>query len=173
MRQRAMIAIALICEPKLLIADEPTTALDVTIQAQVLELLGDLKRERGMGLVFITHSLPVVAEIADLVAVMYAGEIVEQGAAAELLDRPLHPYTEALLRSAPTGEGALPEGIPGTVPSPYALPPGCVFAPRCAYSTEACAAARPPLVEAHPGHSTRCIRWSELAAGHRAGAVTA
>ena len=173
MRQRAMIAMAIANDPRLLIADEPTTALDVTIQAQVLELLGDLKRERGMGLVFITHSLPVVAEIADLVAVMYAGEIVEQGAAAELLGRPLHPYTEALLRSAPAGDGALPEGIPGTVPSPYALPPGCVFAPRCAYSTEACAAARPPLVEASPGRFTRCIRWSELAAGHRAGAVTA
>ncbi|WP_428486218.1 dipeptide/oligopeptide/nickel ABC transporter permease/ATP-binding protein [Rhodopila sp.] len=162
MRQRAMIAIGIANDPRLLIADEPTTALDVTIQAQVLDLLSRLKHEFGMGMVLITHSLPVVAEIADQVAVMYAGEIVEQGNAAEVLAHPLHPYTAALLRSAPAEDGSLPDSIPGTVPPPHALPPGCLFAPRCRHATPACEAARPPLVAAHDGHRTRCIRWSEL-----------
>ena len=164
MRQRAMIAIAVANAPRLLIADEPTTALDVTIQAQILDLLDRLKREQGMGLVFITHSLPVVAEIADRVAVMYAGEIVESGAAREVFTAPLHPYTRALLRSVP-GEGSgLPEGIPGVVPLPYALPPGCAFAPRCNMRTERCEAAAPPLENADGGRATRCLRWRELAA---------
>ena len=163
MRQRAMIAMGIANSPKLLIADEPTTALDVTIQAQVLALIGDLKREGGMGVMFVTHSLPVVAEIADRVVVMYAGEIVEQGSAADVFQRPLHPYTEALLRSAPGEDGSLPEGIAGIVPAPYALPPGCVFAPRCAYRIAACDAARPGLTEAGPGRATRCIRWEHLA----------
>ncbi len=162
MRQRAMIAMSIANDPRLLVADEPTTALDVTIQAQVLALIGDLKRERGMAVVFITHSLPVVAEIADRVAVMYAGEVVEQGGTAEMFGAPLHPYTRALLRSAPGEDGGLPEGIPGIVPLPYALPPGCVFAPRCAYRAAACEAAPPPLVWAAPGRATRCIRWREL-----------
>ncbi len=164
MRQRAMIAIGIANDPRLLIADEPTTALDVTIQAQVLALIGQIKRERGMGVVFITHSLPVVAEIADRVAVMYAGEIVELGSAASMFAAPLHPYTAALLRSAPAEDGGLPEGIPGAVPLPHALPPGCVFAPRCTHHIETCDAARPPLEDAAPGRATRCIRWRELAA---------
>ncbi len=163
MRQRAMIAMAIANHPRLLIADEPTTALDVTIQAQVLELLATLKREQGMGLVFITHSLPVVAEIAGQVVVMYAGEIVEQGNVAAIFERALHPYTAALLRSAPADDGSLPEPIPGTVPLPHDLPPGCLFATRCAYRIPACDAARPPLVTARHGHLTRCIRWREFA----------
>ena len=163
MRQRAGIAMAIANNPRLLIADEPTTALDVTIQAQVLELLAGLKRDRGMGLVFVTHSLPVVAEIADRVAVMYAGEVVESGMAAEIFERPLHPYTAALLRSAPSEDGSLPEGIAGTVPLPHMLPPACVFAPRCQHHVAACDAARPPLMQAAPSRSTRCIRWRELA----------
>jgi peptide/nickel transport system permease protein len=165
MRQRAMIAMAIANHPRLLIADEPTTALDVTIQAQVLELLAGLKREHGMGLIFITHNLPVVAEIADRVAVMYAGEIVEHGRTAEVLAAPLHPYTAALLRSAPAEDGSrLPEAIPGTVPPPHSLPTGCLFAPRCRHRIAACDAARPPLTEAEPRRETRCIRWQEVSA---------
>ncbi len=164
MRQRAMIAVAIANRPKLLIADEPTTALDVTIQAQVLELLAGLKAETGMGLVFITHSLPVVAEIADRVVVMYAGEVVEHGPAADIFARPLHPYTSALLRCAPSDDGSLPEAIPGTVPLPHELPPGCAFAPRCVERRPACEVARPGLDAAAPGRETRCIRWRELSA---------
>ncbi|MEJ0016690.1 MAG: dipeptide/oligopeptide/nickel ABC transporter permease/ATP-binding protein [Acetobacteraceae bacterium] len=163
MRQRAMIAMAIANDPRLLIADEPTTALDVTIQAQVLDLLADLRRELGMGLVFITHSLPVVAEITDRVMVMYAGEIVEQGTTADIFAAPLHPYTVALLRSAPREDGGLPEGIPGIVPPPYDMPPGCAFAPRCALRTPACETQSPPLVEVAAGRATRCLRWRELA----------
>jgi peptide/nickel transport system permease protein len=163
MRQRAMVAIAIANDPRLLIADEPTTALDVTIQAQVLDLLAGLRRERGMALVFITHSLPVVSEIADLVAVMYAGEIVEHGRAEAVFARPLHPYTAALLASAPGEDGGLPTPIPGTVPPPAALPPGCAFAPRCALRTDFCEAAPPPLLEPEPDRATRCLRWRELA----------
>jgi peptide/nickel transport system permease protein len=167
MSQRAMIAMAVANAPRLLIADEPTTALDVTIQAQVLALLAELGHAKAgrtapMGLVFITHNLPVVAEIADRVVVMYAGEIVEQGAADALFARPLHPYTAALLRSAPPEDGSLPEGIPGSVPPPTALPPGCVFAPRCALRIEACEAAHPGLIRPEPGRETRCIRWQDL-----------
>jgi peptide/nickel transport system permease protein len=162
MQQRVMIAIAIANGPHLLIADEPTTALDVTIQAQVLELLADLKRERGLALVFITHSLPVVAEIADRVLVMYAGEIVEEGLVADVFEHPLHPYTAALIASAPTEGGAAPLGIPGTVPQPHALPPGCRFAPRCTMRLDACEQASPALSTAKPGRGTRCIRWAEL-----------
>ena len=162
MRQRAMIAMAVANDPALLIADEPTTALDVTIQAQVLDLLAGLKREGSMGMVFITHSLPVVAQIADRVAVMYAGEIVEQGDAAAVLTEPRHPYTAALLRSAPSEDGALPDGVPGIVPPLHALPPGCLFAPRCPHRRPACEAGHPALLAAEPGHLTRCIRWDEL-----------
>ncbi|MBN8908519.1 MAG: ABC transporter ATP-binding protein, partial [Rhodospirillales bacterium] len=163
MRQRAMIAMAIANDPRVLIADEPTTALDVTIQAQVLTLLGDLRRERGMGVVFITHSLPVVAEIADRVAVMYAGEIVEQGPAATVFAKPLHPYTSALLASAPHEDGSLPDGIPGIVPLPHELPPGCAFAPRCRHRIPDCDAQRPALVETGEGHTSRCLRWREFA----------
>jgi peptide/nickel transport system permease protein len=163
MRQRAMIAMSIANDPRLLIADEPTTALDVTIQAQVLDLLAELQRELGMGMVFITHSLPVVAEIADRVLVMYAGEVVEQGPVREVFTAPLHPYTAALLWSAPRDDGALPIGIPGTVPSPVHMPPGCAFAPRCRMRQDQCETRLPPLVEAAPGRATRCLRWREMA----------
>jgi peptide/nickel transport system permease protein len=161
MRQRVMIAIAIANSPRLLIADEPTTALDVTIQAQVLDLLAGLKRERQLGMLFITHSLPVVAEIADRVAVMYAGEIVEIGRTADVFAAPRHPYTAALLRSAPDEGGPPPEGIPGIVPPPMELPPGCLFAPRCARRLPACEATRPALETVEDGWQTRCIRWRE------------
>jgi peptide/nickel transport system permease protein len=166
MRQRAMIAMAIANDPRLLIADEPTTALDVTIQAQVTGLIGELKRAGGMSVVFITHSLPVVAEIADRIAVMYAGEIVEQGRAEDVLGHPLHPYTAALLRSAPGEDGRLPDPIPGTVPLPQALPHGCKFAPRCAYRIAACEAAPPSLDTVAADRATRCIRWQVLAEAH-------
>jgi peptide/nickel transport system permease protein len=168
MRQRAMIAMAIANDPLLLIADEPTTALDVTIQAQVTDLIGTLKRERGMSVVFITHSLPVVAEIADRIAVMYAGEIVEQGRAAEVLEHPLHPYTAALLRSAPGVRAGLPDAIPGTVPLPNALPPGCAFAPRCGHRISACEIRPPPLITPMADRATRCIRWQVLATARTA-----
>ena len=162
MQQRVMIAIAVANGPRLLIADEPTTALDVTIQAQVLELLAGLKRESGLAMIFITYSLPVVAEIADRVVVMYAGEIVEEGSVADVFARPLHPYTAALIASAPSEGGPAPEGIHGTVPQPHSLPPGCRFAPRCALKLDACERAPPPFVMPKPARGTRCIRWAEL-----------
>jgi peptide/nickel transport system permease protein len=167
MRQRAMIAIAIANGPRLLIADEPTTALDVTIQAQVLELLAELKRETGLAMLFVTHALPVVAEIADRVAVMYAGEIVEQGIVSEVFAAPRHPYTAALLASvldaAPDdmAPSAAPAGIPGIVPPPHDLPPGCLFAPRCDRRQTACEIARPPLMDTSSGWQSRCIRWRE------------
>ncbi len=164
MRQRAMIAMAIANRPKLLIADEPTTALDVTIQAQVLDLLATLKADYAMGLVFITHSLPVVSEIADRVVVMYAGEVVEHGPVADIFARPLHPYTAALLRCAPADDGTMPEAIPGSVPLPHLLPSGCAFAPRCADRRDACEIAPPSLEPAILGRETRCIRWRELTA---------
>ena len=161
MRQRAMVALAIANNPKLLIADEPTTALDVTIQAQVLDLLAGLQAERGMAMVFITHSLPVVGEIAGRVAVMYAGEVVEEGPVADVFARPLHPYTAALLASAPREGGGPPVGIPGVVPPPHDLPPGCSFAPRCPHRRPQCDAS-PPL-ERLGVRATRCVRWQELA----------
>jgi peptide/nickel transport system permease protein len=163
MRQRAMIALALACNPRVLIADEPTTALDVTVQAQVLDLLANLQREHALGLVFITHNLAVVAEIADRVLVMYAGQVVEEAPAADLFARPLHPYTRALLASIPRA-GHAPAPIPGVVPSPLAWPTGCRFAARCDFAAEACRAAPPPLVRPEPRHATRCIRHAELPA---------
>ena len=161
MRQRAVIAMAIANDPALLIADEPTTALDVTIQAQVLDLLAGLQAERGMAMVFITHSLPVVSEIAGRVAVMYAGQVVEEGSVREVFARPLHPYTKALLASAPHGDGSLPAGIPGVVPPPHALPPGCSFAPRCPHHRPRCDA--PPPLQQVGARATRCVRWQELA----------
>ncbi|MHA6730835.1 ABC transporter ATP-binding protein [Devosia sp. A369] len=170
MRQRATIAMALACDPALLIADEPTTALDVTIQAQILELLAKLQAERGMAMLFVTHNLGVVAEIADRVAVMYAGRIVETGTVAEVFAHPRHPYTKGLLRSVPRlGEATalkragtpLPT-IAGAVPSLANLPPGCSFAPRCPYAIDACAVAVPPLADTGNGQLSRCIRWQEL-----------
>ena len=163
MRQRVMIAIALANNPRLLIADEPTTALDVTVQAQVLDLFAALKRDSGTATVFISHSLGVVAEIADRVLVMYAGTVVEEGRTAEVFAAPLHPYTRALLEAVPDANG-MPAGIPGVVPPPHALPPGCRFAPRCPMAVAACEAALPVLEEARPGRRVRCIRWQEVEA---------
>jgi oligopeptide/dipeptide ABC transporter ATP-binding protein len=170
MRQRVMIAVALACAPSLLIADEPTTALDVTIQGQVLALMRGLRDEFGMGMLFITHDLGVVAEIADRVAVMYAGRIVEEGGVEAVFDQPRHPYTRALLRSLPrmdrSGKGAVVklEAIAGQVPSPLALPPGCSFAPRCGFAQPRCIQTAPALDPVPGGQSVRCLRWREIAA---------
>ncbi len=160
MRQRVMIAMALACKPKLLIADEPTTALDVTVQAQILDLLRDLQREEGMGIVLITHDLGVIAEMADDVAVMYAGRVVEQGRARDIFDDPQHPYTLGLLGSIPRLDEDRDRltAIEGTVPPPFAWPPGCRFAPRCPFSEAACEAAPPPLREIVPGHAAACLK---------------
>jgi dipeptide transport system ATP-binding protein len=156
MNQRAMIAMAIACNPRLLIADEPTTALDVTIQAQILDLLLTLQRERGMALVLITHNIGVIAETARRVAVMYAGQIMEEQPAAELFDAPQHPYTEALLAALPErSEGARLATIPGVVPGPYDRPRGCLFAPRCAYATAYSCAVRPSL-RPWQGGQVRC-----------------
>ena len=166
MRQRVMIAMALVCGPELLIADEPTTALDVTIQAQILDLLRDLRREIGMSLLIITHDLGIVAETADAVAVMYAGRIVEEAPVADLFASPLHPYTVGLFRSRPALEptdGDLAV-IPGTVPSPLAVPPGCAFHPRCPLADgEKCPRDRPPLESKAAGHRAACWHSDRLA----------
>ena len=162
MRQRVMIAMAIANRPGLLIADEPTTALDVTVQAQILDLLAELKRETGTALIFITHSLAVVAEIADRVTVMYAGQVVEQGPVAAVFGGPLHPYTKALLAAVHEADTA-PVGIAGVVPQPHLFPAGCRFAPRCPHTIAACEAAPPPLEDGGPDRSVRCIRWAELA----------
>ncbi len=168
MRQRAMIAMALACDPVLLIADEPTTALDVTIQAQILDLLRGLQQRNGMAILFITHNLGVVAEIADRVMVMYAGRVMEQAAVGPLFVRPLMPYTVGLLRSVPRLDlarvrGAVLEAIPGNVPDPAHLPRGCPFHPRCAHVVAGrCDAAVPALEAAAPSHLVRCVRWREL-----------
>jgi dipeptide transport system ATP-binding protein len=157
MRQRAMIAMAMANSPKLLIADEPTTALDVTIQAQILELLRNLQKERGMALVLITHNMGVVSEMARRVAVMYAGQVMEQQRVDELFARPQHPYTEALLAALPEqGEaGQRLATIPGVVPGVYDRPTGCLFAPRCAYATAHSQIVRPELRE-WQGGQVRC-----------------
>lgn len=161
MRQRVMIAMALACQPRLLIADEPTTALDVTIQAQILRLMGELKRENGTAILFITHDLGVIYEIADEVAVMYCGQVVEHAPAQEIFgkSRHLHPYTEGLLYSIPrldTPTGVRLEAICGSVPHPLDLPPGCKFEPRCKYATEKCREKEPGLFEVECGHRVRC-----------------
>lgn len=158
MRQRVMIAIALSCSPKLLIADEPTTALDVTIQAQILELIARLSKTLDTGVILITHDLGVVAEMADRVAVMYAGEIVEEASVEALFEQPLHPYTQGLLKSLPSIEGLQDElySIPGTVPNLLDKPPGCLFAPRCPYADGLCATVRPLLEERRDQHRVRC-----------------
>jgi peptide/nickel transport system permease protein len=162
-RQRAMIATAVANGPRLLIADEPTTALDVTIQAQILDLLAALKTKHDMGLIFITHNLAVVSEIADRVCVMYAGEIVEEGPVAEVFAEPRHPYTAALLASTPEGDSAALSPIPGTVPPPHALPAGCSFAPRCRQATEGCHSVKPAFAEVARARASRCLRWREIA----------
>jgi peptide/nickel transport system ATP-binding protein len=157
LRQRAMIAMALACGPRLLIADEPTTALDVTVQKQILDLLDRLRRELKLGLLFITHDLGVVAQVADRVAVMYAGRVVEEGPTQEVLQAPRHPYTQGLLAASPTLERGRLTPIPGTVPQLTALPPGCAFEPRCAVRVTDCARAVPDLREASADHVARCI----------------
>ena len=177
LRQRAMIAMALASgagstwspqmknddgkAPRLLIADEPTTALDVTVQKQILELLAQLRRDLGLALLFITHDLGVVAQVADRIAVTYAGRIVEEGPAREVLERPRHPYTAGLLRASPQLVRRKLEPIPGSVPSLTAMPPGCAFEPRCPLRVADCAAAMPELRAAGPEHRARCILVAE------------
>ncbi len=160
MRQRVMIAMALACEPALLIADEPTTALDVTIQAQILDLLRRLRDETGTSIMLITHDLGVVAEMCDDVAVMYAGQIVEQASVGDLFTAPEHPYTVGLIGSIPrlAEKRETLTAIRGTVPPPNALPAGCRFAPRCPFATSQCTSAQPPLIDVGGGHTTRCWR---------------
>jgi peptide/nickel transport system ATP-binding protein len=162
MRQRVMIAMALSCSPKLLIADEPTTALDVTIQAQILELLADMKSRFGMAVMLITHAMGVVAETAQRVVVMYAGRVVEEAPVDELFANPRHPYTQGLIRSIPHIDRAATkkkrlEAIPGVVPSLINPPPGCRFAPRCRFAMAACRQAIPPLRDVGGGHKVACI----------------
>jgi oligopeptide/dipeptide ABC transporter ATP-binding protein len=159
MRQRAMIAVALACRPALLIADEPTTALDVTVQAQILDLLRGLSREFGVSLLLITHDLGVIAETVDRVAVMYAGRLVEEGPVTDVFARPMHPYTQGLLNSIPgatAAAGSRLRAIEGVVPSLGDLPPGCTFAPRCRHQMEVCTTAVPAMVEIAPAHRARC-----------------
>ena len=163
MRQRVMIAIALVCNPTLLIADEPTTALDVTIQAQILDLMRRLQSELSMSILFITHSMGVVAEVADEVAVMYAGEVIEQGKVHSLFEKPSHPYTQGLLASIPNAQRDIDEHgnrtrlkpIEGIVPSLYATPKGCTFAPRCQYSEPKCSE-QARLLPIQVDHLSRC-----------------
>jgi oligopeptide/dipeptide ABC transporter ATP-binding protein len=166
MRQRVMIAIALSCRPSLLIADEPTTALDVTIQAQILDLLRRIQSETGMAMLFITHNLGVVAEIASRVMVLYGGKVVEQGATADVFAAPRMPYTRSLIRSIPrlgNGDGRPLTVIPGQVPSPRALPSGCAFHPRCEHAEPGrCDRLIPPIEDCEPGHRVRCLRWREI-----------
>jgi oligopeptide/dipeptide ABC transporter ATP-binding protein len=164
MRQRAMIAMALICSPKLLIADEPTTALDVTIQSQILELLKSLQAELGMAMIFVTHDLGVVANVCDQVSVMYAGQVIEQSPIDDFFNHPLHPYSAGLLDSMPqsVAKGERLRMIAGTVPPPSRFPVGCRFSPRCKYVVEACTTAPPPLETVEGGREVRCIRHAEL-----------
>jgi len=158
MNQRAMIAIALACRPKLLIADEPSTALDVTIQAQILELLSELQKEFGMSMILITHDLGVVAEMAHDVSVMYMGRVVEEATVSDLFHRPTHPYTVGLLNSLPRVDQEVKlEPIEGSVPSPFDLPPGCAFEPRCPSAIDQCRASIPSLDQTHAGQFAACF----------------
>jgi peptide/nickel transport system ATP-binding protein len=162
MQQRVMIAMALAPQPKLLVADEPTTALDVTIQAQIIELLTQLRQQLGMAILLITHNLGIVGDIADEVAVMYAGQIVETGPARELLQRPLHPYTQALMNSVPSLDSDADRltTISGNVPRLGAFPSGCRFHPRCPIARPECSQASPQLIEVEPGRCVRCPYWN-------------
>ncbi len=166
MRQRVMIAMALACNPDLLIADEPTTALDVTVQAQILNLMEDLKEEFGSSIMMITHDLGVIAEISDFVAVMYAGQIVEYSDVKSLFDNPGHPYTVGLLKSIPRIDEIKQQkklySIEGNVPDPSSHPAGCRFHTRCPYATVECTKAVPPLFEVSAGHMVRCIHWDKV-----------
>ncbi len=164
MRQRAMIAMALSCNPSLLIADEPTTALDVTIQAQILELMKSLQDELGMAIMIITHNLGVIAETADRVDVMYMGRVMESGDVRTIFHRPLHPYTVGLLRSIPKLGAEMKERlrpIPGSVPDPYSVPQGCAFYPRCLAPKSPACMVEVPLVEIEPGHKVRCTLYTQ------------
>jgi oligopeptide/dipeptide ABC transporter ATP-binding protein len=168
MRQRVMIAMALACNPKLLIADEPTTGLDVTIQAQILDLMRKLQRDSGMSILFITHDLGVVAEMADRVVVMYAGRAVEEAGVKDIFKDPKMPYTLGLMNSIPRVDRAAERQaelnpIPGNVPSPRDLPPGCAFHPRCGFMQQGrCTVDVPELIDSGAGHMVRCVRWGEL-----------
>ena len=163
MRQRAMIALALACSPKLLLADEPTTALDATVQIQILLLLRELQRELGMSVIFVTHDVGVACEVADRVAVMYAGRMVESGTVSEVMQHPQHPYTSGLLSSIVRGElkGTRIEAIPGSPPDLANLPPGCSFAPRCKFAKDECRAEVPKGVEREGGRIVRCVLAAE------------
>jgi peptide/nickel transport system ATP-binding protein/oligopeptide transport system ATP-binding protein len=165
-RQRVMIAIALACNPKLLIADEPTTALDVTIQAQILDLLMDLRDEFRMAIMIITHNMGVIAETADRVLVMYAGRVIEEAPVARVFDHPVHPYTRGLLECVPsiTEDRARLIAIPGTLPDPARRPPGCRYSVRCRYAQPSCSEALPPLILEEADHWAACLRAKELAA---------
>ena len=165
-RQRVMIAIALACNPKLLIADEPTTALDVTIQAQILDLLMDLRDEFRMAIMIITHNMGVIAETADRVLVMYAGRVIEEAPVARIFDHPVHPYTRGLLECVPsiTEDRARLIAIPGTLPDPARRPPGCRYSVRCHYAQPSCSDALPPLILEEADHWAACLRAKELAA---------
>jgi len=173
LRQRAMIALALSCRPKLLLADEPTTALDATVQIQILLLLRELQRELKMATIFVTHDLGVACEVADRIAVMYAGRFVETGSATDVMDTPRHPYTEGLLHSTVHAglRGHRLDPIPGSPPDLAELPPGCSFAPRCVYARDLCLARQPVIAEAAAGHLVRCLRVTDRAA-YEAGVPT-
>jgi peptide/nickel transport system ATP-binding protein len=160
MNQRVMIAMALAGQPDLLVADEPTTALDATIQAQILDLLREIRRESGMAMVLISHDLGVVAENCDRVAVMYCGRIVEQAPVSRLFEHPAHPYTRGLLAALPDLDGPVRklEAIPGTVPEPWNLPRGCAFAPRCSEARDVCTGAPPVSWQMAPQHNVACVR---------------
>ncbi|MEA2774955.1 MAG: peptide/nickel transport system ATP-binding protein, partial [Acetobacteraceae bacterium] len=163
-RQRVMLAIALVCRPRLLIADEPTTALDVTIQAQILDLLMDLRDEFGMAIMMITHNMGVIAETADRVMVMYAGRVVEQAPVGRLFDHPMHPYTRGLLSCVPTlvQDQERLVAIPGNLPEPSRRPPGCRFSARCIHAIPACGEAIPPLDPVGQSHTAACIRVGDI-----------
>ena len=171
MKQRVMIAIALACRPKLLIADEPTTALDVTIQEEILSLLLTLKEETGIGILFITHNLSLVSQVADSIAIMYCGKIVERGKTSEVLQSPFHPYTVGLRDCIPKGGSRKSElhVIPGSLPKPTHLPDGCHFHPRCPFKVERCEKEYPPVEEKRPAHFVRCFQAEEVALGRKSG----